>query len=416
LLSQQCYGLPTAPVIGRAQVTEKVIHGFHGTDGSSPVGPLVIDSAGNLYGVAANGGAGQNGVVFKLTRVASGQFSESVLYSFAGGDDGASPRGGVIFDQAGNLYGVTASGGGAGCFSGCGTVYELSRNSHGHWGKKELYRFTGRSDGGTPQSSLTFDASGNLYGTTNVGGDSSCNSGGCGTVFQLSPTASGRWKATVLHTFTGQADGASPFLAGVIFDDAGRLYGVTSTGGANDMGTVFQLTRMPDGTWKDTVLYAFAGGSDGTFPSATLALHQGALYGATYAGGNEGGACPVNGCGTIFKLAPGAGGWEKSLVYAFQGADGIETLATPAFDRAGNLYGTTFEGGSGPCSVCGTAFELTPSASGPWQETVLHSFGARTGDAGTPEAGVVLDQSGALYGTSQLGGTDGLGTVYQITH
>jgi hypothetical protein len=186
-------------------------------------------------------------------------------------------------------------------------------------------------------------------------------------------------------------------------------------GGRYGIGTVFELTPVKGGKWKETILHAFKGGSDGDNPAAGLALFEGNLYGTTYAGGDGLSCGSEAGCGTVFQLKLNARGrWGKTVIHKFQGSDGIETFATPFFDKAGNLYGATFEGGSGECDVCGTAFELTPTASGPWQETVLHDFGSGPGDAGTPDSGVILNKSGKLFGTTILGGNDGAGAVYEI--
>ena len=394
------------PSVARAKPAEKVIYSFAGGgSGATTTGILTFDQAGNLYGVAAGAGTGLNGVVFKLAPTKAGRWTKTDLYRFAGGTDGSGPAAGVIFDKAGNLYGVT-SGGGSG---GSGTVFELIHGKNGDWTKTVLYSFTGGSDGSSPDSVLIFDKAGNLYGTTPSGG-----SADNGTVFELTRGQTGRWREKVLHAFQGNTDGAQPLFAGVIFDGAGNLYGTTELGGKYGIGTVFELSPTKGEKWTETVLHAFRGSPDGRNPAAGLVLSEGNLYGTTYSGGSS--TCGVdNGCGTVFQLAPNGGKWRETIVHSFEGSDGIETFATPVFDQAGNLYGTTFEGGSGFCSVCGTAFELTPTANGKWRETVLHDFGSRLGDAGTPESGVVLNQSGKLFGTTVLGGKNNAGAVYQIT-
>jgi uncharacterized repeat protein (TIGR03803 family) len=323
----------------------------------------------------------------------------------------------VIFDKAGNLYGVTIAGGN-GCPGGCGTVFELTP-SNGGWTESVLYSFAGGNDGASPEAVLVMDRAGNLYGTTTAGGDQSCQQGGCGTVFELTPAGGGQWQESVLHAFAGgKKDGAQPiFNADVILDKVGNLYGTTELGGKYNLGTVFELTPAQAGGWTETLLHSFRGIPDGQGPAAGLALVGGVLYGTTYSGGKvcqlRGGA--AGGCGTVFQVTPGANGkWIEKVIHRFHASDGIESLATPALDPAGNLYGTTFEGGSGPCGVCGTAFELTPSANGKWTETVLHDFGA-PGDAGTPEAGFIRDKAGHLFGTSVLGGANSNGTVYEIS-
>jgi uncharacterized repeat protein (TIGR03803 family) len=394
------------PCDGWATTKEKVIYSFAGGgSGSTTSGILTFDKAGNLYGVAVGAGTGQNGVVFELTRAKSGQWTKANLYSFLGGDDGSGPEAGVIFDKAGDLYGVTG-GGGSGS---SGTVFELMPGKNGDWTETVLYSFTGGPDGGFPNSILSFDEAGNLFGTTESGG-----SPGNGTVFELMPGQSGRWTEKVLHAFKGHADGMQP-LAGVIFDGAGTLYGTTESGGKYGLGIIFELSPAKAGKWKETILHAFQGTPDGSNPAAGLVLSGGILYGTTYSGGDS--TCGVDGgCGTVFQLASNGSKWKESIIYSFQGSDGIESLATPVFDQAGNLYGTTFEGGSGSCNVCGTAFELTPIGNNNWQETVLHDFGSKSGDAGTPASGVIVNKSGKLFGTTTLGGNDNAGAVYEITH
>jgi len=396
-----------------AESRERVIHSFTGgMDGSAPIGNLLLDRAGNLYGEASSGGTGHSGVVFELTRDPSGQWAESVLYSFAGGSDGESPVGGVIFDQSGNLFGVTQNGGGDGCSRGCGTVFELMPGQNGHWTESVLYSFTGGSDGASPDAQLILDGAGNLYGTTQAGGDATCATGGCGTVFVLTPAQNGHWTQTVLHTFKGGSDGEFPFMASLVFDATGNLYSTTSSGGKFGLGTVFRLSPRKNGKWTETILRAFQGGSDGASPAAGLTLVGDILYGTTYGGGKQ---CIVGGCGTVYQMkADPKGKWTETVIHRFRGTDGIETLSTPILDPAGNLFGTTFEGGSGLCGVCGTAFELKPKAKGNWHESVLHDFGSRQGDAGTPEGGLIVNKAGKVFGTTALGGKEGLGAVFEI--
>jgi uncharacterized repeat protein (TIGR03803 family) len=384
-----------------ATARERVIYSFGG-NGTTVDGILTFDKKGRLYGIAYSEGTNENGVVFELIP-AIGQWTRTDLYSFLGGSDGSGPRAGVIFDNAGNLYGVTSAGGSG----NSGTVFELTPDQHGGWTETILYSFTGGGDGAAPDSILIFDEAGNLYGTTASGG-----SGGNGIVFELSPEPSGRWRKKVLHAFKGRLDGALP-PAGVIFDAAGNLYGTTSLGGRFGLGTVFELSPAKAGNWKETILHSFSGVPDGSNPAAGLVRSGGILYGTTYSGGSS--TCgAVGGCGTVFQLAPADGKWTETIIHSFQGSDGIESLATPVFDQAGNLYGTTFEGGSGPCGVCGTAFELTPTGSD-WEETVLHNFGSKSGDAGTPASGVILSKSGKIFGTTVLGGNNNAGAVYEVT-
>jgi len=229
-----------------------------------------------------------------------GSGSENALYSFSGGADPKSPYAGLIFDKAGNLYGTTQMGGA----NNQGTVFQMTHSQDGTWSEATLYSFTGGPDGGQPSGGLIFDQAGNLYGTTNFGGSTYCSQG-CGTVFKLSP-GNGGWTQTVLYTFTGGNDGREPY-ARLVADAAGNVYGTTLLGGtvnsycATGCGTVFKLTKTSSG-WTESVAYAFAGGTDGASPYAALTFDSaGNLYGATYAGG-------PSGSGVIFKLAPGSSG------------------------------------------------------------------------------------------------------------
>jgi uncharacterized repeat protein (TIGR03803 family) len=313
--------------------TETVLHSFTGADGSLPVAGVIFDQSGALYGTTAQGGAGCAlekkgcGTVFNLTppATAGAAWTETLLHSFTGGADGAYPRGGLIFDKTGALYGTTFDGGTSRlCVGGCGTVFKLTPPkrciigggrdalSSCSWTEAVLHSFTGVGDGAYPDhGSLIFDKTGALYGTTLMGGTgcSVVDDIVCGTVFKLSPpaTAGGAWTETLLHSFTGGADGSAPG-GGLIFDQSGALYGTTSGGGAWDFGTVFKLARPnASGVWTETVLHSFTGGADGASPGAGGGLifdQSGTLYGTTAGGGT--GCAPTTGvgCGTVFKLIP----------------------------------------------------------------------------------------------------------------
>ncbi len=264
-----------SPAIGGGW-TETVLHTFTGsTDGANPFAELVRDAAGNLYGTAANGGnlsvcfGSGCGVVFELSPNSSGGWTETVLHTFSSGPDGAGPWTGLIFDAAGNLYGTAFAGGNLNASAcapyGCGVVFKLSPNSTGGWTETVLHAFTGGNDGGYPFGRLTFDAAGNLYGTTEGGANPTCASNviGCGVVFRLSPPVSGsHWKESVLHAFHG-GDGNEP-QSGVVFDGLGNLYGMTAVGGENfgcdgaGCGVVFKLTPTASGPWKFTGLHVFS--------------------------------------------------------------------------------------------------------------------------------------------------------------
>jgi uncharacterized repeat protein (TIGR03803 family) len=316
----------------------------------------------------------------------------TVLHSFKGGTDGESPIGGVVRDAAGNLYGTTEYGGGNTCFGGesCGTVFKVDTT-----GKETvLHSFTGGADGAFPLAGLILDAAGNLYGTTEYGGNLTCNSGvGCGTVFKMDATG----KETVLYSFIRGVDGAGKPGTGVIRDAAGNLYGTTAEGGPFSSGTVFKV----DTTGKETVLYYFTGGwggTDGFLPSGALIRDAaGDLYGTTQLGGNYS-------FGTVFKV-DSAG--IETVLYRFRGgSNGDEPVGTLIMDKAGNLYGTTQGGGT---SYDGTVFKLNPVGN----KTVLYSFGSGS-DGSLPVAGVIADTTGNLYGTTAYGGDFNVGTVFKL--
>jgi uncharacterized repeat protein (TIGR03803 family) len=395
---------------GNGTWTETVLYSFCSTfdcrDGQLPSAGLTLDAAGNLYGTAL-GGAHLGGEVFKLTPGKSGKWSEKRVHSFClahGCPDGKDPYGGLIFDAAGNLYGTTTVGGAY----KKGTVFELIPGAHGGWSEKVLHSFSGK-DGRGPMASLTFDATGNLYGTTNGGG-----ANGVGTVFELSPGKNGKWSEKVLHSFNNNGkDGYNPYAASVIFDATGSLYTATAYGGGHGHGAVFQFTPGNNGQWTQTALYSFciaSGCADGSGPVGTLIFDAaGNLYGSTGAGGT-GNSCG-EGCGTVFQLTPGTNGWTETVLYSFAGgADGQQPNAPLIFDAAGNLYGT----GGGGANGDGTVFELSPDGGGKWTETVLHSFGNGT-DGREPLANLIFDAAGNLYGTTAFGGADAGGTVFELS-
>jgi len=254
------------------------------------------DIIGDLYSTTAFGGGGQGGTVFKLTPNLDGTWTESVLHSFTG-TDGEHPDAGLIFDAAGNLYGTTFNGGisGGSCPSGCGVIFKLRRNSDGTWTESVLHSFTG-ADGANPFAGLIFDAAGNLYGTTTIGGNPSC-SNGCGTVFRLTPNSDGTWTESVIHSFANHP-AATPF-AGLIFDAAGNLDGTTDLGGNAGGGTAFRLTPNSNGSWAFRVLHVFQGKS-ALRPHDNLILDKaGNLFGTTEFCGSG------TGCdGVVFEITP----------------------------------------------------------------------------------------------------------------
>src|SRR6202020_2077816 len=294
-LAACCLGGPALAAVPQ----QTVLHSFAGgtADGTAPDIGVVADKTGNLYGTTQYGGAAGNGTVFQLSPPSTkgGAWTETVLYSFQGGLDGYTPYAGVVLDAVGNLYGTTIYGG----ENNLGIVYELSPPalSGGTWTETILHVFTGGSDGSYPSGNLKIDGKGNLYGTTQHGGTERGDCGlGCGTVFEMTPPATKgtAWIESILYAFTGyvsstsQGDGAFP-QAALIMDTEGSLYGTTFRGGANPScwggcGTVFRL-HLANGTWTESVLHRFTGGSDGSQPLSSLILSKGSLYGTAYLGG-----------------------------------------------------------------------------------------------------------------------------------
>jgi uncharacterized repeat protein (TIGR03803 family) len=332
--------------------TVSILNSFSGASehGCVPIGGVIFDAAGNLYGTTSTCDVDGLGNVFKLKPNPDGTWTESAVYSFGefgGGENGGDPNGGLVFDRAGNLYGTAADGA-----HGAGVVFKLTLNPDGTSAESTLYSFTGGADGSEingryPDDGVILDAAGNLYGTTNGGGTY-----GSGVVFKLTLNPDEAWTERVLYSFTGGADGSTPY-AGLTFDAAGNLYGTTFFGGADGNGVVFKLAPNPDGTWTESVLHSFKGG-DGANPLARLTLHAGNLYGTTPNGGDYN-ACPSVECGVVFKLTPTSSGWSETVVRTFLGL-GDDPLAPVTFDSTGNLYGTTSQGKGN----YGLVFEITP--------------------------------------------------------
>jgi uncharacterized repeat protein (TIGR03803 family) len=372
-----------------------------GTDGTAPYANLLFDGDGNLYGTTYYGGVHGSGTVFRLSPGAGG-WAETVLYNFCSVDgcaDGTWPNAGLTLDAAANLYGTTWNGGAANSY---GTVFQLASGAGDTWTETVLHSFDQNGDGHYPYAvGLIFDAAGNLYGTTLRGSENDR-----GTVFKLMPGAGGTWTDTVLSRFGDLPHGSHP-QAGLIFDTAGNLYGTTEAGGIYRCGTVFKLTPNNNGRWTETVLHNFKG-SDGRSPYASLIFDTaGNLYGTTYKGG-------AHGLGTVFKITPGANGtWAETVLHSFGArGDGYYPYASLISDVVGNLYGTTSWGGAN--GNYGVVFQLVPGVGGKWKEKVLHSFGA-SGDGVYPYASLILDAAGNLYGTTSQGGAVNSGTVFEIT-
>jgi uncharacterized repeat protein (TIGR03803 family) len=363
--------------------TETILYVFKGEaveDASVPAGGVILDAAGNVYGTTAYGGTGGCillgitagcGTVYELSPpIKKGDpWTETILYSFQGGNDGYFPWGTLTFDDKRNLYGATQFGGGKGntCneFYGgnCGTVFELSppKQKGKAWAEQVLRSFGEPSDGAIPNGGLVFGREGSLYGATQYGGNQGCaNQGvgvGCGTIFELSPGGkNGVWTEHLIHVFTGGVDGALP-RGDLAMNTKGALLGATGGGGSTQFGVVFKLTNGRR-TWSESVLYTFMGQNDGRGPTSGVMLSRASgLYGAAF-GGNEFG-------GIVYRLqiAPHGRHWLLSVVHNFTGSpDGAYPEAMVTFDRQGNLYGTTEAGGSGQsCSGgCGTVFKTSP--------------------------------------------------------
>lgn len=313
-------------------------------------------------------------------------------------------NGGLIFDQKGDIYGSITGQG-----THYGGIFQLHRFSGGTWGSKIVYRFLGGVDGAEPQTNLILDSAGNLYGTTGRGGALPC---ACGIVFKLTPNLTGKWTKTVLYNFAGGTDGGYP-SGGVISDEAGNLYGTTSFGGEHVWGTVFELMPNADGTWTNKVLYSFTGGADGRGPSGGVVRDRaGNLYGTTIAGGNS-----EN--GTVFQLSPDTdGSWTFHSLYQFCSSAGCRGGSRPnpvVLDAHGNLYGSTQAGGTvGPCFTqdgCGTLYRLSHGSGGTWTFQLLHKFCSLSecADGMRPSGGLVFDNSGAFYGMT-------INSAFKVNH
>jgi uncharacterized repeat protein (TIGR03803 family) len=314
--------------------------------------------------------------------------SYKVIHNFTGrGSDGATPYGGPILDRSGNLYGTTYLGGSY----GNGSVYRLS-HSGSQWHYRSLWSFKGIDDGAGPAfGSLAMGADGTLFGTTEGGRD-------FGTAFVVCDCP---WQEMVVHHFGAGIDGAQP-IGGVVLDAAENLYGTTSLNGAYGNGTVFEAKREGS-TWIESSIYNFTGGDDGTSPAATLSLDaNGNVYGTTSFGG-------ANNDGVVFEVSPSGSGWKQTVLYTFQGLDdGQNPLGGVVLDGAGNLYGTTFDGG---VNGGGTVYKLSPSATG-WTFTILYSL---VGGYSGPYNKLTLDANGNIYGFTNSAGANGWGSAFKLT-
>jgi len=386
--------------------TFQVLYSFKdGADGATPNG-IAIDAAGNLYGTTLSPGncfLGGCGGVFRLARSGTGWILSS-LYHFQGGTDGRWPHAAVTVASDGSLYGTTTGGGGGSCnlgqIPGCGTVYRLRpsltpcKSAICPWNETIIHTFADDPIW-FPYAAVTFDSAGNLY-VTAVGGP-----GNPGGVFEMTPTEGG-WTYNILHIFTGNPDGSSPYGA-VTLDPAGNIFGTTfEGGGSSNYGTVYEVSPSGSG-WTENVLYAFTYDSGFTTFVGLVRDHAGNLYGATGGGGSKGG-------GTIFELSPSNDGYSFSVIYdnfpEYQGGGASSRLV---MDKAGNLYGTA---GTVGAHNQGMVFKLSPTQGG-WILTDLHDFDIS--DGAVPGGDIALDADGNLYGVTTVGGADGFGVVWEIT-
>lgn len=373
--------------------TLTTLQSFTGADGADPgYGQLLMDANGNLFGTTLSGGNGGGGTVFELVNTGSG-YSFQTLASFDSNDtvNGNTPVAGLTMDANGNLFGVTQAGGPA----NSGTVFELANTGSGYGGLQTLASFSG---GAYPEGALLVDANGNLFGTTQFGGDH-----GQGSVFEIVHTASGYSQPQTVYSFN-YTDGAAP-TGPLIADANGDLFGTTLQGGTGGQGTVFELVHGASG--YSLVTLARFDGSNGSYLYAGLTADaHGDLFGATYSGGNPDGT----GYGTVFELVNTGSGYSFETIGKLDyDTTGGYVIGGVTVDSQGDVFGTALAGGT---NGFGTVFELVNTGSGYSAPQVVYAFGG--GDGVMPEGGVVLDADGNLYGTTAGGGTTGSGTVFEI--
>ena len=340
-----------------------------GSEAGVTAGPGGVLFGNSVYGGGGALCSNGCGAVYELVPSGSG-YTEKVIYALQGGSDGAGPVGSLLVDQSDALYGTTVEGGGsAACtspsgVSGCGAVFKVTPSGSG-FSESVLYGFQGGSDGIGPRGALIEDGSGALYGTTYYGGGASaCTSPsglpGCGAIFRLTPSGSG-YRESILYSFQGGTDGAYP-RAGLLAGSGGTFFGATTHGGPHNFGTVYEL--MPSGSgYSERILYSFTGQADGRAPSDENGLYadaSGNMYGTSTFGGRvgHGNACY---CGTVFKLAPSGSGYTLTTLYRFKGSrahDGSQPRGSVTADSSGVLYGTTTAGGL--VKGYGTIFKISP--------------------------------------------------------
>jgi uncharacterized repeat protein (TIGR03803 family) len=402
-----------------ADPRERVLYSFPAGEGSYQ--NLVADREGNLYGTTFRGGSGSPGCgnVFELSRLAppNFQWTETQLYAFnCNGSDGAGPIAALIFDNSANLYGTTVGGG----TYNEGVAFKLSRpaTEGSQWTESVLYNFQGGDSYGLYPSGLVFDNSGNLYGTTESGGIYES-----GTIFELSPPATegDQWTESVLYTFNStvqdgtQGQGSYPVSTPIINED-GSIFGGTTQGGPignpyDNSGVIYRLDppARKGGAWTYSVIYAFGSrADDGAIPYSSLTLRCGRLFGTTNQGGQYGD-------GTVFELLPPvqeANMWTENILYSFgsNGSGAAYPQSNVIIDRAGNLYGTTVGGR-------GAVYKLAPPGwqDTDWTESTLYDFPNPTTDGEVPGGGLIFDHhERKLFGVTTSGGADAAGTVFEL--
>lgn len=400
------------------QYQYRILWAFGAPGANGPVGPLVFDGKGNLYGVTEGGGANNGGTVFELTPGANGQWTETIVYNFCSlpnCDDGASPDG-VVVDGDENLYGTTARGGPNGqCadIGGCGTVFELTPEANGQWTESILWNFCSLpncADGNSPSYPPTLGPRSVLYGIIRE------------IAFQLTPGSNG-WTFGTLYTFCYPAncpDGSGP-SSSLTLDAKGNLYGVTAGGGTDGGGCVtgcgvaYVLRPQPGGQWQEAVLHSFQPDGDGIAPGGGATPHNHGLYGSTEAGGGTG--CLGGGCGTVYQVTRGPSATtspREQVLHSFaaNGDQGDLPAGAVEFDGHGNLFGVTIEGGGFSCG-CGVVYGMKPQGDGKWAFQVLHAFDGT--DGGAPNSALTIDSQGNLYGAAGGGGPNGGGVIFELS-
>jgi len=356
-------------------------------------------------------------VTFGLTFPASAQ-TFTVLHTFTGGAGGLYPTVGPLArDSSGNLYGATIYGGQytpicqySGNGTGCGLVYKLTHHGSA-WLFNVLYAFNGM-DGYQPSEGVTLASDGTICGATFLGGPydgNGCRASGCGTVFRLRPPATFcpsvlcPWSLTELHEFQGEFDGAEPNFGSLTFDGAGNLYGTTELGGFNLDGSVYELSRNGSG-WTKTILYSLHGGADGQYPFGGVVFDSaGNLYGTTTNGG-------TSNTGTVYKLTHSQGGWSENVLHSFNSeTDGESPSGNLVIDALGNLYGGASSYGP---NGGGTVWQLRPNNGG-WTFTVLYAFAGEGAEG--PSGGLAMDAAGNLYGAALVAGAHNAGSIFKLT-